>query len=121
MMPLEKLLSMQEAADLLGVTTKTLLHHVREGRIAYVNLGTGSRRETRKFRPSDLAKFIQGQVTICQPPTLSIGRSTVRRRGGIALDPQPRGFTERYAERREQEQRGVRALLARQAAEKPSK
>lgn len=104
MMPLEKLLSMQEAADTLDVTKKTLLELVRQGKIAFVNVGTGTERVSRKFRPSDLARFIQAHLTVCQPPSHDTGHAKRRRRDpalGVA------------------EGGGVRAILARQQSAAP--
>lgn len=105
MMPLEKLLSMQEAADTLGVTKKTLLEHVKQGRIAFVNLGTGSERVSRKFRPSDLAAFVQAQRQVCPSTEQRIAAEKRQRRTGTISSSMGGG---------------LRALLARQASEKHS-
>ncbi len=99
MMPLEKLLSMQGAADILDVTKKTLLELVRQGKIAFVNVGTGAERVSRKFRPSDLNRFIQAQFTVCQPPSHNIERAKGRCRTTSSAGA---------------ESGGVRAILARQ-------
>lgn len=104
-MILEKLLSMQEAADTLGVTKKTLLEHVKQGRIAFVNLGTGTERVSRKFRPSDLAAFVQAQRQVC--PSTEQRIAAVKRRRRIGTTSNSMGVD-------------LRVLLAQQASEKRS-
>jgi excisionase family DNA binding protein len=48
------LLSIEEAADLLDISSKTLRRHVAAGEIPYVLIG----RRTRKFAQQDLDAFI---------------------------------------------------------------
>ncbi len=122
-MPLEKLLSMQEAADTLNVTKKTLLELVQQGKIAFVNVGTGTERVSRKFRPSDLNRFIQAQLTVCQPPSRNIERVKGRRRNTSSAAAEGGGVRAILALQQGTGPKvgDLRALLARQSAEKPSK
>jgi len=55
------LLTMQEAAERLGVCTRTLRGHIEDGDISYVELGHGTKRKRRKFSPADLDAFIANQ------------------------------------------------------------
>lgn len=51
------LLTMDQAAEALGMCRRTLLAHVRAGDIRFVLIG----KRTRKFAQSDLAEFIERQ------------------------------------------------------------
>jgi len=51
-------LSPAEAADLLGISLRTLRTHVRAGNVACVRLGFGERRPRRGYLPDDLVAFI---------------------------------------------------------------
>ena len=52
-----RLLKPQEVAQRLGCTVKTLLGHVQDGSLRYVNVGRGEIRPRYMFAESDLAEF----------------------------------------------------------------
>lgn len=106
MPPLEKLLTMQEAADALSISRKGLLANIRAGRLAYVNVGLGEERESRRFRPSDIAAFVQAQRRTCQTATPATRGK--RRSAGSECDMRVLLA----------EGRGTRGLLARQSEER---
>jgi excisionase family DNA binding protein len=56
------LISPSEAAKALGISPKTLLAHVRAGHIRYVRIGTGKKKQRRKFTRSDLEEFIESSL-----------------------------------------------------------
>ncbi len=56
-----KLLKSAEAAELLGICTKTLGRLVVNGDIAYINMGVGLQKPRRMFHPDDLEAFIEGR------------------------------------------------------------
>lgn len=66
---IERLLSAAEAADILGVSLKSLSAHVQSGELPYVSVGTGKIRETRAFMRSDLEAFIDNRRTTMQKPS----------------------------------------------------
>lgn len=53
-----RLLTMEEAAQELGICTSTLREHVRHGEIPYVSMGRGEKRKRRLFDPVDLQAFV---------------------------------------------------------------
>ncbi|MBY5363587.1 helix-turn-helix domain-containing protein [Rhizobium leguminosarum] len=53
----DKLITTKQAATHLAISTKTLLCHVRKGRLGYVDVGTETR-TIRRFSPSQLEEFI---------------------------------------------------------------
>jgi hypothetical protein len=59
--PLERLLSMREAAEFLGICERTLREHTKSGAIAYVVVGRGSTRQHRMFHVDDLRTFIDAR------------------------------------------------------------
>lgn len=83
----EKLMTMAEAAEALSITTKTLLQHIREGRLRYINVGVGSLRESRRFRPADLEAFMQAQTRGGTPP-VATGLRKGRRKPAPASEPE---------------------------------
>ena len=52
-----RLLKPQEVAQRLGCTVKTLLGHVQDGSLRYVNVGRGEIQPRYMFAESDLAEF----------------------------------------------------------------
>lgn len=72
---IERLLSAAEAAEILGMSLKTLSAHVQSGELPYVSIGTGKIRETRAFMRSDLEAFIDSRRTTMQKAS---GRSPVQ-------------------------------------------
>jgi excisionase family DNA binding protein len=57
--PLEKLLSTQEAADILGVHVQTIRQFIRRGELPAVEISA----RLYKIRPEDLEKFIEDRKT----------------------------------------------------------
>lgn len=55
---LEKLLTVDEAADILGVTRRTLERWMAARKVPFVRLAAG----TIRFRPCDLARYIDRHV-----------------------------------------------------------
>jgi excisionase family DNA binding protein len=51
------LMSPKDAAARLVISVKTLMGHVRDGSIRFVNVGRGDRRPRYAFSDSDLAEF----------------------------------------------------------------
>ncbi|WP_370008653.1 helix-turn-helix domain-containing protein [Sinorhizobium fredii] len=66
-----------EAAARLAVSKKTLMRHVAEGQIGFVNVGTEGRMH-RRFTASHLMAFITNRHTIEVPKCLSIKPAAVR-------------------------------------------
>lgn len=65
----EKLMPTGEAAAHLSVSAKTLMRHVKAGRISYVNIGTATRKAYR-FTANNLKIFIENQKTCEVSPCL---------------------------------------------------
>ncbi len=53
-----RLLTMEEAAQELGICTSTLREHVRHGEIPFISMGRGEKRKRRLFDPVDLQAFV---------------------------------------------------------------
>jgi excisionase family DNA binding protein len=51
------LLTVQEAADRLGISVKTLRGHIRAGRLRYLSVGLGERRQAYRIEEGDLEAF----------------------------------------------------------------
>ncbi|MGF3028050.1 helix-turn-helix domain-containing protein [Methylobacterium aquaticum] len=64
-----KLLSSAEAAEQLGICTRTLARHVALGEIAYIRMGTGLQKPRRMFHPDDLTAFVEDRRKRGCPPT----------------------------------------------------
>ncbi len=91
--PLKLLYSPKEAAAALDIDTKTLLAHVRAGDIRYVLIGTGAKKQHRKFTRSDLEEFIDKRRETPVPRTSRM----IRRAGASTSSSEVIGFTERRA------------------------
>ena len=50
-------LTLKEAAERLGVSAKTLRRHINNGRLRYLSVGLGERRQAYWMEPSDLDAF----------------------------------------------------------------
>ena len=57
--PLEKLLSTQEAADILGVHVQTVRQYIKRGELPAVKISP----RLYKIRPEDLERFIEEKKT----------------------------------------------------------
>jgi hypothetical protein len=71
----------KEAADRLRISVKTLLGHVRDGSLRYVNVGRGTKRVRYAFTDADLAEFEQAHArrnggATCQSTSRANHRST---------------------------------------------
>jgi excisionase family DNA binding protein len=55
----EKLLTIVETAELLGVCKRTVDRHIRNGDLPYIVMGSGRQRLRRKIHPKDLENFIE--------------------------------------------------------------
>jgi hypothetical protein len=67
------LLKPEDAAALLGVSTKHLLYLSKNGAIAFVNIGLG-KRPTRRYRIEDIEEFIAERRAV-SPPSMLISSS----------------------------------------------
>ncbi|MBX4957405.1 helix-turn-helix domain-containing protein [Rhizobium lentis] len=74
---LDQFVTTKEAARRLAISEKTLLRHVRLGRLEYVDLGTESR-EVRRFSVGQLERFILTRRRKEIVPCLSISQMGVR-------------------------------------------
>ncbi|GAB1581722.1 helix-turn-helix domain-containing protein [Phyllobacterium phragmitis] len=59
-LPSEPLMTAKEAAAKLNMSLKTLMKHVNEGRLRFINIGIGGRRQLR-FTPYNLQTFLENQ------------------------------------------------------------
>lgn len=82
------LLTMSQAATLLGMCERTLREHVRHGEIAYVQKGRGLKRPRKMFDPVDIEAFKARQRRIDCPSTNRNGRrssTTISKSGVVAF------------------------------------
>ncbi|MDX1201056.1 helix-turn-helix domain-containing protein [Sinorhizobium medicae] len=56
----ERLLTPQQAAEFLAISTRQLRDLADAGYLAFVNIGLG-RRQTRRYLPTDLAAFVEAR------------------------------------------------------------
>lgn len=57
------LLTIDEAAERLGICRRTLQDHVKDGAIKYISVGRGMVRRRKLFHPNDIQAFIDAQRT----------------------------------------------------------
>jgi hypothetical protein len=57
----EQLFNAKEAAAKLGMSVKTLMAHVRAGRLRFINIANGTKRKRYRFTPKNIETFIQNQ------------------------------------------------------------
>lgn len=60
-LPEEPLFTPSEAAAKLNICQKTMMEHVRAGRLRYINVGSGSVRKRYRFTTYNLQTFIENQ------------------------------------------------------------
>ncbi len=73
----DQLLTPTQAAELLGISTKTLREHVRSGEIAVISTGCGMKRPRVAYAASDIQDFINRRRTrLCQSTNTKTARST---------------------------------------------
>jgi excisionase family DNA binding protein len=103
---MSKLLTMNEAATQLGISTRTLRGHVKMGEIAYIALGHGVKRVRRMFDESDLEAFKERRRRVDPCPSISpkTRRSSTSTSGGQVSD-----FTALRNARRAAKQRGAKS------------
>ena len=73
------LLTLEKAAEKLGICVRTLRDHVRYGEISYIVLGRGVKRRRRMFDEADLEAFKERQRRIdqCQSTSQKTRRSSI--------------------------------------------
>ena len=59
-----RLLSPSEAAEELCISEKHLRYLTCQGQIRYINIGMGSKRETRRYDPDDLRAFREARACL---------------------------------------------------------
>lgn len=65
---MDQLLKPPEAAKLIGITVAALIQHVRDGELAYINIGRGEKKIRRRFKLADIEAFIQRRTRTDKPP-----------------------------------------------------
>ena len=71
--------SPKEAAEYLRISTKTLIAHVDDGAIQYINVGRGSKKRRIMFTEADLDEFIERRAqrnVPCRSTSTKAARST---------------------------------------------
>ncbi len=66
----------KETAAILNISLKTLMEHVRLGRIRFIEVGAGKVRKYRRFTAKNIATFIEKQKVREVPKCLSISAPT---------------------------------------------
>jgi|SRR5882757_7320969 len=69
--PDEPLFTKIEAATKLNMSVKTLMEHVRAGRLRFINIGSGGVRKRHRFTTYNLQTFIENQKVREVPKCLS--------------------------------------------------
>jgi excisionase family DNA binding protein len=75
--PHGRLLTVNEAAARLGISAKTLRGHIRAGRLRYLSVGLGERRQAYRIEENDLEAFKEAIGR--RNPEAGQCRSTARR------------------------------------------
>jgi hypothetical protein len=96
--PPDGLRTAAEAAAKLRCSIKTLNGHVAAGRLKYVHVGHGTKRQRRMYADSDLDEFIANQTRKDVPACPSSARSA-RRTGITTSNGEVIGFTARRSAR----------------------
>jgi len=64
----EALMTPSQAAEIIGTSVKTLMGHVKNGRIRCIVVGGGQRRKRRRFTQQNIDSFIKRQkIRECLP------------------------------------------------------
>ena len=66
----------QETAAILNISLKTLMEHVRLGRIRFIEVGAGKVRKYRRFTAKNIATFVEKQKVRETPKCQSISAPT---------------------------------------------
>jgi hypothetical protein len=72
----EPLLTPKQAAAKLSMSVKTLMEHVRTGRLRYIDIGSGGVRKRHRFTTYNLQTFIENQKVREVPKCLSTSAPT---------------------------------------------
>ncbi|MBX9464886.1 MAG: helix-turn-helix domain-containing protein [Aquamicrobium sp.] len=80
------LMTPQEAADFLSVSTKHLRKLTNAGEIRYVSMGAGTQRERRRYTPEDLQAFIDGRGRRREPVKATVGQDATKASHIIGID-----------------------------------
>jgi hypothetical protein len=73
----DRLLTLEETAERLGVCKRTLGRHIGHGDLAYIVTGNGRQRLQRKIHPVDLQNFIDARRRFdCQSTSQPKARTT---------------------------------------------
>lgn len=85
------LMTPAEAARQLAISEKQLRELTAGGKIRYVNIGNGEKRETRRYTPQDLTSFIEARsIQECRYTGAPMRRSTATTSGIVVHDFQAR-------------------------------
>ncbi|MFG1244899.1 helix-turn-helix domain-containing protein [Xanthobacter sp. DSM 14520] len=116
----EKLFSVAEAAEYLGISEKTLRGHIMDGNITYILIGRGTVKKRRMFATEDLERFKESRRRREIPFTV-VRRNC--RRGTSSESEELIGFSARMAQlRAEKEHRRAEAEARRSTSKaKPSR
>lgn len=76
-LPDEPLFTPKEAAAKLNMSVKTLMSHVKEGRLRFINIGTQTRK-VHRFTPYNLQTFIENQKIRETPKCQSISAPALK-------------------------------------------
>jgi hypothetical protein len=71
-LPVDPLFTPQEAATKLKMSIKTLMSHIRAGRLRFIDIGNGGVRKRHRFTTYNLQTFIENQKVRETPKCQSI-------------------------------------------------
>lgn len=83
---MRELLTPEEAACRLRVSTKHLRQITRTGALRYVNIGCGDKRPTRRYTAEDLEAFLEGRTETCQSTAAPAKKSSRTTSCGKVVD-----------------------------------
>jgi len=85
------LITPADAARQLAISEKQLRELTAAGKIRYVNIGNGEKRETRRYTQQDLASFVEARSNQqCRSTGAPAKRSTRSTSGTVVIDFQDR-------------------------------
>ncbi len=79
----EKLLTPDQVADQLSVSTETVRKLMVSGKLPWVSVGTGESRQLRRVRPSTLAAYQQNERRAAIKQQMHDVRTTLRLARGV--------------------------------------
>ena len=77
-LPAEPLFTPQDAAAKLSMSVKTLMSHVRAGRLRFIDIGCGGVRKRHRFTTYNLQTFIENQKVREAPKCLFTSAATLK-------------------------------------------